>query len=215
MAGPEWAEDRLRDRRRLISNIEAVGRRISAEAPQRLQPTVAMAQQWHREIYAGTRVPVPCYAGEVRGGDGCPELLDYRVRVGRVVAVSPEDVPTSLERLEDQMGDAIGRVDPHIAVGTVPATNAQISSVLVFAAFAHGEWIRIHPFANGNGRTARLWAQWVAVRYGLPPFVRLKPRPRGTAYGDAAAASMEGRHEVMVPVFQEMLSARLREGARY
>jgi hypothetical protein len=71
--------------------------------------------------------------------------------------------------------------------------------------WAHGEWARIHPFANGNGRIARLWANWIAMRYGVPPFVRLRPRPEGTSYADAAAASMRGNFEAVVPVFRDML----------
>ena len=33
------------------------------------------------------------------------------------------------------------------------------------------EWIRIHPFANGNGRIARLWVNSIAMRYDLRPRV--------------------------------------------
>lgn len=58
--------------------------------------------------------------------------------------------------------------------------------MLTLCAYAHGEWIRIHPFANGNGRTARLWANWCALRYGVPPFVKLKPRPEGDLYATAS-----------------------------
>jgi len=212
LAGPEWAEDRLRDRARLVSNIEAVGKRISANARSRLPPTVAMAQQWHRDIYAGIEVPVPCYVGEIRGGGRCPELDDYGVRVGRFAGVAPGDVPAALAQFESQMQDAVALVDPHVPPGENPSGDRPaVSSVLVLCAVAHGEWVRIHPFANGNGRTARLWANWAAVRYGLPPFVRLKPRPRGTAYGDAAAASMQGRHGPMVAVFHTMLDENLLE----
>ncbi|MBA3961352.1 MAG: Fic family protein [Chthoniobacterales bacterium] len=71
--------------------------------------------------------------------------------------------------------------------------------------WAHNEWARIHPFANGNGRTARLWANWIAMRYGLAPFVRLRPRPAGMAYAEAAAAGMAGQSDAMVPVFRDML----------
>ncbi|MFP5232432.1 MAG: Fic family protein [Acidobacteriota bacterium] len=55
----------------------------------------------------------------------------------------------------------------------------------------HAEWIRIHPFANGNGRTARLWANLVAMRYGLPPSIRLRPRPN-LGYREAPARAMHG-----------------------
>jgi hypothetical protein len=36
---------------------------------------------------------------------------------------------------------------------------------------AHTRWVEIHPFVNGNGRTARMWANWILVRYGVPAFV--------------------------------------------
>ena len=77
------------------------------------------------------------------------------------------------------------------------------------AAIVHGEWIRIHPFANGNGRIARLWANWIGLRYGLPAFVALRPRPAGTDYASVATASMRGDHDAMVPVFKAMLDATL------
>ena len=83
------------------------------------------------------------------------------------------------------------------------------SSVFTLLAYTHGEWVRIHPFANGNGRTARLWANWCALRYNLPAFVRLKPRPAGNLYANAAAASMSGDHQSMIAVFAEMLDRHL------
>jgi hypothetical protein len=72
----------------------------------------------------------------------------------------------------------------------------------------HGEWVRIHPFANGNGRTARLWANWAGLRYSLPPFVTIKPRP-GNPYGMAAMASMNGSHATAVAAFDQMLRGHL------
>jgi hypothetical protein len=80
----------------------------------------------------------------------------------------------------------------------------ELHGVLTYCASLHGEWIRIHPFANGNGRIARLWANWAGLRYGLPPFVTIKPRPRHP-YAAAAFASMTGDHAVMTAVMQQML----------
>jgi Fic family protein len=81
--------------------------------------------------------------------------------------------------------------------------------LITLCAYTHGEWVRIHPFANGNGRTARLWANWCALRYGVPPFVRLKPRPEGNLYPTASALSMQGDHQAMVAVFADMLDRHL------
>lgn len=37
--------------------------------------------------------------------------------------------------------------------------------------FAHYEFIRIHPFNNGNGRTGRILMNWVALKFGYKPLV--------------------------------------------
>jgi Fic/DOC family protein len=65
---------------------------------------------------------------------------------------------------------AIAGPDGALPVGRRPTTALELRAVLLLAANLHGEWVRIHPFANGNGRIARLWVIWVAARYGLPPF---------------------------------------------
>lgn len=41
----------------------------------------------------------------------------------------------------------------------------------MFLAWSHWSFLRIHPFDDGNGRTARLLANYVLIRYGMPPIV--------------------------------------------
>jgi Fic family protein len=62
--------------------------------------------------------------------------------------------------------------------------------------------VRIHPFANGNGRTARLWANSLAIRYGLLPFIRLRPRTN-SGYAGAGAKAMQGDWEPTAIVFRQ------------
>jgi fido (protein-threonine AMPylation protein) len=165
-----------------------------------------MAQDWHRQIYKGVRLPVSYYAGEVRDSDSnFPELYGYEVRVGPQEGVESKLVPQQLVIFEEAMRQAVAVLDPAIPVRGNPADPAQLRSVLTLCAYAHGEWVRIHPFANGNGRTARFWANWCALRYGVPPFVGLKPRPEGNLYTTAALLSMRGDHRAMVAVFAAML----------
>ncbi len=81
--------------------------------------------------------------------------------------------------------------------------------VLSTAALLHAQWVEIHPFANGNGsgngRTARLLANYVLMRYGIPPFVRLRPRPAGDAYADASRrAPCYGEYGPTIALFYEM-----------
>ena len=83
-------------------------------------------------------------------------------------------------------------------------------SQAALTAWVHAEWVRIHAFANGNGRTARLWSNSPAMRYGLPPFVCLRPRPN-TGYGGAGAKAMHGNWETTARVFRRLLDKLLRE----
>jgi Fic family protein len=84
----------------------------------------------------------------------------------------------------------------------------QLAAIVDLCAWAHAEWIRIHPFANGNGRTARLWANCIAMRYGLPPFIRLRPRPND-GYAAAGAKAMQGNWEQTAAEFRRLLFAFL------
>jgi hypothetical protein len=81
----------------------------------------------------------------------------------------------------------------------------QLAAIVEVCAWAHAEWVRIYPFANGNGRTARLWVNSIASRYGLPPFLRLRPRPAGS-HGVASERAMLGDRGPTVALFHELLA---------
>lgn len=71
-----------------------------------------------------------------------------------------------------------------------------------------GEFIRIHPFRNGNGRTSRLLWHALLYRFGFPPQCGVVKRP-ARPYGDAMAASMRGDHSLtMLLVFCGMAYAQ-------
>jgi Fic family protein len=126
---------------------------------------------------------------------------------------NPADLPIIEERLRTLLTqiatEAPNRVVPAVDMARewhrVIHTGLSIWTLIRLCALAHGEWVRIHPFANGNGRTARPWANWCGLRYELPPFIRLRPRPNHQRYAYAAAQSMRGNHDDMAPVFLDML----------
>ena len=205
-----WNEDDLRDLPIIERNLGQLLGRLVRESARRKLPTLKMMQQWHRSIFLGCNLPVSYYAGEIRDKDPAfPELIGYEVAIGAYRGVPSQAVPDELTWFENALQSAVARLDPVITAGEVPANALQLRSVLTLCAQSHGEWVRIHPFANGNGRTARLWADWCALRYGLPPFIRLKPRPGDSGYGIAAAESMKGNHQGMMAVFADILERRL------
>lgn len=204
-----WNDDPPGHERQILQNLVGLLREIARMAGRRDTPTVAMAQDWHRRAYHGVPLPVDYYAGEVRDSDARhPELYGYEVAVGLFPGSPSATVPEELARFEGSAQSAVASLDRVIAVGSAPGTAQELNALLVLCANLHGEWVRIHPFANGNGRTGRVWANWAALRYGLPPFVTTKPRP-GNPYGAAAMASMRGDNGPAAAALGQMLRRHL------
>jgi fido (protein-threonine AMPylation protein) len=208
-----WNDDPSGCEQQILDNVSYVLRDIAGQAGQRTDPTVTMAQDWHRRIYDQVPLPVLYYAGEIRDSDArYPELDGYEVAVGTSPGVPSALVPQALADFEQRAQQAAQQLDAQIPDGSLPSSGGEVMAALILCASLHGEWVRIHPFANGNGRTARLWANWAAQRYGLPAFVSTKPRPPGNPYAVGAMSSMRGNHSPMVAAFRQMLIARLTAG---
>lgn len=186
---------------RLSQNLKSVLRSLRRQARARAPIDVQLAKSWHAQIMNGLNVPDPQYVGAFRGEPG---LESIGVRIGTHEGSPPAQVSAELQSFQAHLVAAIEYLDEVLPPGTVPDTNT-LTAILDVCAFAHAEWVRIHPFANGNGRTARLWANLIAMRYGLPPFVRLRPRPAGDAYAQAGADAMTGKWENTADVFRDML----------
>jgi fido (protein-threonine AMPylation protein) len=67
--------------------------------------------------------------------------------------------------------------------------------------------LRIHPFVNGNGRIARLIGHAWLVRYGLPPVLQWRPRPKD-GYIQAASRAMVCDQKAMVTFVKAALQQR-------
>lgn len=190
----------------LRENLKQVLRGIRDSARRRDVPSVDDARGWQKDTMAGLDVPHRDYVGGFRGEGG--ELKYCEVRIGSVLGVPPARVADELKTFEKRLQRVTEELDKSYKPGEELDADG-LAAVLELAAWAHTEWVRIHPFANGNGRTARLWANSIMLRYGLPPVVTLRPRPDG-GYGEAAARAMNGEWEPMFIVFREMLLNYLR-----
>lgn len=202
---PHWDENSPE----LLRNLELVLERTAEDARKRIAPTLEMARRWQRETMAGLTLPEdepPEAVGHYRGEPG---LDEYPVFIGQHSGVEPRLVGAALEVFEATLQEAVAGLDA-IIPDIDDLDDDRIDAVVEVAAWAHAEWVRIHPFANGNGRTARNWANFIFMRYGLPPAVRPRPRP-GADYGAAGAMAMTGNWRPTVAVFDKMLDAALAE----
>ena len=153
----------------------------------------------------GLEAPRPEYVGRFRGEPG---LIGYEVTVGGYRGVDSDKIAEELSKFEDTLQKTVDLLDRQVRPGNeLNADN--LAAVIDVCAWVHSEWVRIHPFANGNGRTARLWANSLAMRYGLPPFVQPRPRP-GDGYGEACTEAMEGHWQPTARVFRSMYVAAVR-----
>ena len=157
-------------------------------------------------MMTGLRVPDGKYRGRFRGERG---LETTRVWIGAREGVGPAGVARALaafERTLQRAGAALEARAPPAPALDVDGRAAGSD----LSAWVHAEWVRMHPFANGNGRTARNWANAILMRYGLPPAIRLRPRPGG-GYGLAGTAAMDGDWRPTAAVFRTMLEEVLSE----
>lgn len=199
---PNWDEDS----RQLRQNLGHVLQEILEAAEQREKPALEAAKRWHSLIMQGLSVPDPRLVGAFRGEPGLEKI---QVRVGANYGVDSVSVSVALKRFEAKLQTLVAELDALLPIHHEPDAD-QLEAIIDLCAWAHAEWVRIHPFVNGNGRVARLWANSFAMRYGLPPFVRLRPRPNA-GYAVAGAKAMQGDWKPTAAVFRRLLDDFLDE----
>lgn len=201
----DWDADSAQLERNLLFVLDAI-----RQGSRRREPvSAATARGWHGETLRGLQVPDPRYVGRFRGETG---LEKVQVHVGGRFGVAALEVATSLAAFDRTLLPVMARLDVLIPPGTAPNAD-QLAAVLEFCAWVHAEWIRVHPFANGNGRTARLWVNAIAMRYNLPPFLTLRPRP-DAGYGSAGIEAMLGNWQPTIVVLRRLLNEFLRASTR-
>jgi hypothetical protein len=199
---PDWDEDSTR----LRENLTRVLEKIHQGAEQRETPTLEATKGWQTHLLAGLKVPDSRFVGAFRGEPGLKRL---QVKVGANYGVESGNVARELKRFEARLQTLVAELDALLPTGQEPDAD-QLAAIVDLCAWAHAEWVRIHPFANVNGRTARLWANSLAMRYGLPPFILLRPRP-DAGYADAGAKAMQGEWKPAAVVFRRLLDDFLNE----
>jgi len=173
-------------------------------------PSADMVRSWHAEMMAGL-MDDPDYEGDFRDEDEVPDALNgINVGVGSNEGAHYKKVLGLVKKHFEEFDTKVkGLDDLWPRYEKLGELETAIDEMIKLAAWAHGEWVWIHPFACGNGRTARLWISYVFNRYGLPA-VQIRPRP-GVPYGEAGRLSMEKRdHSLMEFVVYQLADKALR-----
>lgn len=113
------------------------------------------------------------------GGDDAGKLRGKKVAVGQLAppsaAALPEDAYRTFAMIADKMKEIKANPDPKLAK----------TQAVHLAAFAYQTTISEHMFADGNGRTCRLFADSILQTFGLPPSTPVKELSKvGANIGD-------------------------------
>lgn len=151
------------------------------------------AIQWMREVAAGT-APLDemtvCELHRRVVARSQPEIAGRYANHARRIAGSQAGLPNPLKipALMQDFGATLAEARPE------PAASFD----------AHFQLVAIHPFSDGNGRTARLLMNMMLIRGGYPP-IAIRPDDRKTYLDTLETASLTGD---MKP-FQTFMSQRL------
>ncbi len=161
---------------------------------------------WHGKLFRDV-VPLGYYAGHYRSDDPNRPCLRTPVYVDGLPGAPFVDVPRLMRDLSEEMRGLTTQTDKYIAREPTPTNRARAAIQLV--AVYMGKLIQIHPFINGNGRMARLTANYFLHRYGYPmPFYDPYPRPNSD-YADASAACMRGDFKRMYMYLLTLLGTQM------
>ena len=117
------------------------------------------------------------------------------VTVGQLIPPEPSQVLQLIYQFTDNLNFKI-----------LNATSLQ--EHLECLTFAHYEFVRIHPFNNGNGRTGRILMNIVAMKFGYKP-LELYHRKGDSRkiYIDAMKTADTGNFELLQRLISEELTA--------
>lgn len=79
-----------------------------------------------------------------------------------------------------------------------------------FAAWVHAEFVRIHPFVDGNGRTSRLIMNYVLMEAGYPP-VSILVENKLNYYNCLESYAVLGKLEPFCAMVKDLVEERMEE----
>lgn len=174
------------------ANRKRVARAVLTHASSDLSLDRTDVARWQRDLLQWTGHVRKEHLGAYRGSKN---LKDVGVRFGARTGAPPPKVAGELSVFFSSLNARLVALLKELP--SDDKTDDEVLRVCDFAAWAHNEWVRIHPFANGSGRTARLIANWILIRSGLSPAIAIRPRPGDPYLAACEAGIATGNHAEM------------------
>lgn len=116
-----------------------------------------------------------------------------RYRNGAVRIVGANFIPPNALKVDDLMTELINWVNE----------NPENINPIVLASYFHHQFVHIHPFFDGNGRTVRLIMNLLLMKEGFPPAIILK-NDRKKYYEALNQANKGNFHKLLLLVAQAL-----------
>ena len=183
--------------RGLLTDQQAALEMVLAHAMESRPLTSSAIKEWHALVtrhqasaaginLSGRRIEIPLRRGEWKIRPNNPRRQDGFVHE----YCPPEQVQTEIERF-------LAFHESHEGLGLAPELEA---------AWLHHEFVRIHPFQDGNGRISRLLMAWAYAKAGeFPPVIPAQGKPD---YIDALEAADEGNFPALVEYMGRLAAHR-------
>ncbi|MEW6279187.1 MAG: Fic family protein [Candidatus Eremiobacterota bacterium] len=144
----------------------------------------------HRHLFSQliTQGAALDYAGHYRG-EALSCLRTYNVQVGRMKGTPADQVCHSMERLGRLIRKYVGELDASFQRQPGIARGDRLVAVTRVAAWMFATFLKVHPYANGNGHIGRIMLAALMHRYGFPlRSFPIEPGPKEDAYYEALIA---------------------------
>lgn len=144
-------------------------------------------------------------------------LTEWTIKsIHRLVLKGIQDDNAGVYRKENVLiGGASHRPPDHVAVQElmerfVETVENEWSTIhpVERAARVHAEFVKIHPFIDGNGRTSRLLMNYELMKAGFPPAV-IKAIDRARYYDALDLAHTTGDHEPFIKLVSDSVNESL------